>query len=97
MLTGTPESAAGSRPVSRALSVSRGVITFVDIPQTYAACLEGAVMAVDFEHALVSTLAAVAVRQCVVPTSIRQVLDRESGLGPGILRISPEESLPEIG
>jgi DNA-binding NarL/FixJ family response regulator len=24
------------------------------------------------------------------------ILDRESGLGPGILRISPEESLPEI-
>lgn len=25
------------------------------------------------------------------------ILDHESGLGPGILRISPEESLPEIG
>lgn len=25
------------------------------------------------------------------------ILDRESGLGPGILYISPEESLPEIG
>jgi DNA-binding NarL/FixJ family response regulator len=25
------------------------------------------------------------------------ILDRESGLGPGILRISPEEPLPEIG
>jgi DNA-binding NarL/FixJ family response regulator len=25
------------------------------------------------------------------------ILDRESGLGPGILRISPEESLPERG
>jgi DNA-binding NarL/FixJ family response regulator len=25
------------------------------------------------------------------------ILDRESGLGPGILRISPEESLPEMG
>ncbi len=25
------------------------------------------------------------------------ILDRESGLGPGILRISPDESLPEIG
>jgi hypothetical protein len=25
------------------------------------------------------------------------ILDRESGLGPGILRISPEESPPEIG
>ena len=25
------------------------------------------------------------------------ILDRESGLGPGILRISPEEALPEIG
>jgi len=25
------------------------------------------------------------------------ILDRESGLGPGILHISPEESLPEIG
>jgi DNA-binding NarL/FixJ family response regulator len=25
------------------------------------------------------------------------ILDRDSGLGPGILRISPEESLPEIG
>lgn len=25
------------------------------------------------------------------------ILDRESGLGPGILRISPEETLPEIG
>jgi DNA-binding NarL/FixJ family response regulator len=25
------------------------------------------------------------------------ILDRESGLGPGILHISPEESLPELG
>lgn len=25
------------------------------------------------------------------------ILDGESGLGPGILRISPEEALPEIG
>ena len=25
------------------------------------------------------------------------ILDRESGLGPGILRISPEEALPDIG
>jgi DNA-binding CsgD family transcriptional regulator len=25
------------------------------------------------------------------------ILDNESGLGPGILRISPEEELPEIG
>jgi DNA-binding NarL/FixJ family response regulator len=25
------------------------------------------------------------------------ILDRDSGLGPGILRISPEEALPEIG
>lgn len=122
-----------------------------------AARLEGAVMAVDIQHTLGPTLAAVAVGQCVVPRAIRQIvdrpplsprerqilamivldfsnaeiarklfvtesnvknhlssafqklgvksrsaaaeliLDRESGLGPGILRISPEESLPEIG
>jgi DNA-binding NarL/FixJ family response regulator len=121
-----------------------------------AARLEGAVMAADVQNTLVATLAAVAVGQCVVPKSIRQIvnrpplsprerqilamivldfsnaeiarklfvtesnvknhlssafqklgvksrsaaaeliLDRESGLGPGILRISPEESLPEI-
>jgi DNA-binding NarL/FixJ family response regulator len=122
-----------------------------------AARLEGAVMAADVQNTLVATLAAVAVGQCVVPKSIRQIvnrpplsprerqilamivldfsnaeiarklfvtesnvknhlssafqklgvnsrsaaaeliLDRESGLGPGILYISPEESLPEIG
>jgi len=122
-----------------------------------AARLDGAVMAVDIEHTLRPTLAAVAVGQCVVPRAIRQIvdrpplsprerqilamivldfsnaeiarklfvsesnvknhlssafqklgvksrsaaaeliLDRESGLGPGILYISPEESLPEIG
>jgi DNA-binding NarL/FixJ family response regulator len=122
-----------------------------------AARLEGAVMAADLEHTLQPTLEAVAVGQCVVPKTIRQIvdrpplsprerqilamivldfsnaeiarklfvtqsnvknhlssafqklgvksrsaaaeliLDRESGLGPGILYISPEESLPEIG
>ena len=122
-----------------------------------AARLEGAVMADQVEQALLPTLQAVAAGQCVVPRSIRQVVDRpplsprerqilamvvidfsnaeiarklfvsesnvkntlssafqklgvksrsaaaelildgESGLGPGILRISPEETLPEIG
>jgi DNA-binding NarL/FixJ family response regulator len=122
-----------------------------------AARLEGAVLAVEIEEALLPTLTAVAVGQCVVPKSIRQIVDRpplsprerqilamvvmdfsnaeiaeklfvsesnvknhlssafqklgvksrsaaaelildgESGLGPGILRISPEEALPEIG
>ncbi|HSZ14204.1 MAG TPA: LuxR C-terminal-related transcriptional regulator [Solirubrobacteraceae bacterium] len=121
-----------------------------------AARLEGAVMADDIEYTLQPTLAAVAIGQCVVPRTIRQIvdrpalsprerqilamivldfsngeiarklfvtesnvknhlssafqklgvksrsaaaeliLDRESGLGPGILHISPEESLPEI-
>jgi DNA-binding NarL/FixJ family response regulator len=122
-----------------------------------AARLEGAVVAAEIEGALLPTLEAVAVGQCVVPRSIRQIVDRpplsprerqilamvvmdfsnaeiaaklfvsesnvknhlssafqklgvtsrsaaaelildgESGLGPGILRISPEEALPEIG
>ncbi len=122
-----------------------------------AARLEGAVMAADLAAALLPTLSAVAAGQCVVPRSVRQVVDRpplsprerqilamvvidfsnaeiarklfvsesnvknhlssafqklgvksrsaaaelildgESGLGPGILRISPEETLPEIG
>lgn len=122
-----------------------------------AARLEGAVLAVEIEHTLLPTLAAVAAGQCVVPRAIRQIvdrpslsprerqilamvvldfsngeiarklfvsesnvknhlssafqklgvksrsaaaeliLDRESGLGPGILRISPEEALPKIG
>jgi DNA-binding NarL/FixJ family response regulator len=122
-----------------------------------AARLEGAVLATEIEHALLPTLEAVAVGQCVVPRSVRQIVDRpplsprerqilamvvmdfsnaeiaqklfvsesnvknhlssafqklgvksrsaaaelildgESGLGPGILRISPEEALPEIG
>jgi len=122
-----------------------------------AARLEGAVMVAEIERVLMPTLAAVAVGQCVVPRTIRQIvdrpplsprerqilamvvldfsnaeiarklfvsesnvknhlssafqklgvksrsaaaeliLDRESGLGPGILRISPEEALPEIG
>ncbi len=122
-----------------------------------AARLEGAVLAAEIERALPPTLEAVAVGQCVVPRSIRQIVDRpplsprerqilamvvmdfsnaeiaeklfvsesnvknhlssafqklgvksrsaaaelildgESGLGPGILRISPEEALPEIG
>jgi DNA-binding NarL/FixJ family response regulator len=122
-----------------------------------AARLEGAVLVAEIERALLPTLAAVAVGQCVVPRSIRQIVDRpplsprerqilamvvmdfsnaeiaaklfvsesnvknhlssafqklgvssrsaaaelildgESGLGPGILRISPEEALPEIG
>jgi len=122
-----------------------------------AARLEGAVMAADLEQALLPTLQAVAAGQCVVPRSVRQIVDRpplsprerqilamvvidfsnaeiarklfvsesnvknhlssafqklgvssrsaaaelildgESGLGPGILRISPEETLPEIG
>jgi DNA-binding NarL/FixJ family response regulator len=122
-----------------------------------AARLEGAVLVDEIEQALVPTLAAVAVGQCVVPRSIRQIVDRpplsprerqilamvvmdfsnaeiadklfvsesnvknhlssafqklgvksrsaaaelildgESGLGPGILRISPEEALPDPG
>ncbi|HST54653.1 MAG TPA: LuxR C-terminal-related transcriptional regulator [Solirubrobacteraceae bacterium] len=122
-----------------------------------AARLEGAVLASELEQALLPTLQAVAVGQCVVPRSIRQIVDRpalsprerqilamivldfsnaeiarklfvtesnvknhlssafgklgvssrsaaaelildgESGLGPGILRISPEESLPSDG
>src|ERR1700691_754356 len=122
-----------------------------------AARVEGTILATEIERALLPTLAAVAVGQCVVPRAVRQVvdrpplsprerqilamivldfsnaeiarklfvtesnvknhlssafqklgvksrsaaaeliLDRESGLGPGILRISPEESLPEIG
>ena len=122
-----------------------------------AARLEGSVLASEIEWALIPTLNAVAVGQCVVPRAIRQVVDRpplsprerqilamvvidfsnaeiarklyvsesnvknhlssafqklgvksrsaatdlildhESGLGPGILRISPDEALPEIG
>lgn len=122
-----------------------------------AARLEGAVMADQIGQALLPTLEAVAAGQCVVPRSVRQIVDRpplsprerqilamvvidftnaeiarklflsesnvkntlssafqklgvksrsaaaelildgESGLGPGILRISPEETLPEIG
>lgn len=122
-----------------------------------AASLEGAVLVGEIEQTLLPTLAAVAVGQCVVPRSIRQIVDRpalsprerqilamvvldfsnaeiasklfvsesnvknhlssafqklgvksrsaaaelivdrESGLGLGILRISPEEALPEIG
>jgi DNA-binding NarL/FixJ family response regulator len=122
-----------------------------------AARLEGAVVVAEIERALLPTLEAVAAGQCVVPRSVRQVVDRpplsprerqilamvvmdfsnaeiaaklfvsesnvknhlssafqklgvtsrsaaaelildgESGLGPGILRISPEEALPEIG
>lgn len=122
-----------------------------------AALLEGAVMVADLAQALLPTLSAVAAGQCVVPRSVRQIVDRpplsprerqilamvvidfsnaeiarklfvsesnvkntlssafqklgvksrsaaaelildgESGLGPGILRISPEEALPEIG
>jgi DNA-binding NarL/FixJ family response regulator len=125
--------------------------------RTVAARLEGAVMAADVAAALLPTLEAVAAGQCVVPRSVRQIVDRpplsprerqilamvvidfsnaeiarklfvsesnvkntlssafqklgvksrsaaaelildgESGLGPGILRISPEEALPEIG
>ncbi len=121
-----------------------------------AARLEGAVLVAEIGQALIPTLDAVAVGQCVVPRSIRQIVDRpplsprerqilamvvidfsnaeiarklfvsesnvknhlssafqklgvksrsaatelildgESGLGPGILRISPEETLPEI-
>lgn len=122
-----------------------------------AARLEGAVLAAGMEQTLLPTLEAVAVGQCVLPRSIRQIADRpplsprerqilamvvmdfsnaeiagklfvsesnvknhlssafqklgvksrsaaaelildgESGLGPGILRILPEEALPEIG
>ena len=122
-----------------------------------AARLEGAVMASEIAQTLLPTLQAVAAGQCVVPRSVRQIVDRpplsprerqilamvvidfsnaeiarklfvsesnvknhlssafqklgvksraaaaelildgESGLGPGILRISPEETLPEIG
>jgi len=125
--------------------------------RTAAARLEGSVLATDIERALIPTLNAVAVGQCIVPRAIRQVVDRpplsprerqilamvvidfsnaeiarklyvsesnvknhlssafqklgvksrsaatdlildhESGLGPGILRISPDEALPEIG
>lgn len=116
-----------------------------------AARVEGSVVAADLERSLVPTLIAVSVGQCVVPRSVRQLVDRpplsprerqilamvvldfsnadiarklfvtesnvkshltsafnklgvtsrsaaaelildpESGLGPGILRISPEE------
>jgi DNA-binding NarL/FixJ family response regulator len=119
-----------------------------------AARLDGTLLAAEAPHALVPTLAAVAAGQCVVPKTIRQLVDRpplsprerqilamvvldfsnaeiarklfvtesnvknhlssafeklgvrsrsaaaelildhESGLGPGILRISPEETLP---
>jgi DNA-binding NarL/FixJ family response regulator len=119
-----------------------------------AARLDGAVLATELEDALWPTLAAVAAGQCVVPRTLRQLVDRpplsprerqilamvvldfsnadiarklfvtesnvknhlssafdklgvssrnaaaelildhESGLGPGILRISPEETLP---
>jgi DNA-binding NarL/FixJ family response regulator len=122
-----------------------------------AARLEGAVLLADLARTLLPTLDAVAVGQCVIPHSLRQIVDRpplsprerqilamvvmdfsnaeiaeklflsesnvknhlssafaklgvksrsaaaglildgESGLGPGILRISPEEALPEIG
>jgi DNA-binding NarL/FixJ family response regulator len=122
-----------------------------------AARLEGVVNAAEIEAALLPTLEAVAVGQCVIPRSVRQIVDRpplsprerqilamvvidfsnaeiarklfvsesnvknhlssafqklgvksrsaatelildgESGLGPGILRILPEEDLPEIG
>jgi DNA-binding NarL/FixJ family response regulator len=121
-----------------------------------AARLEGTVMAAEIDRTLLPTLLAVAAGQCVVPRSVRQIVDRpplsprerqilamvvigfsnaeiaaklfvsesnvknhlssafqklgvksraaaaelildgESGLGPGILRISPEEALPEI-
>jgi DNA-binding NarL/FixJ family response regulator len=124
--------------------------------RTVAARLEGVVLAVELARTLLPTLAAVSAGQCVVPRTIRQVvnrpplsprerqilamivldfsnaeiaqklfvtesnvknhlssafqklgvksrsaaaeliLNRESGLGPGILHISPEESLPEI-
>jgi DNA-binding NarL/FixJ family response regulator len=119
--------------------------------------LEGTVLATEMNRVLLPTLNAVTVGQCVVPHSVRQIvdrpplsprerqilamvvldfsnaeiarklfvtesnvknhlssafqklgvksrsaateliLDRESGLGPGILRISPEEALPELG
>jgi DNA-binding NarL/FixJ family response regulator len=122
-----------------------------------AARLEGAVLLADLSRALLPTLTAVAAGQCVIPHSLRQIVDRpplsprerqilamvvmdfsnaeiaqklflsesnvknhlssafaklgvksrsaaaelildgESGLGPGILRISPEEALPELG
>jgi DNA-binding NarL/FixJ family response regulator len=122
-----------------------------------AARLEGVVNAADVEGALLPTLEAVAAGQCVIPRSVRQIVDRpplsprerqilamvvidfsnaeiarklfvsesnvknhlssafqklgvksrsaatelildgESGLGPGILRILPEEDLPELG
>jgi DNA-binding NarL/FixJ family response regulator len=122
-----------------------------------AARLEGVVNVTDVGQALLPTLEAVAAGQCVVPASVRQIVDRpplsprerqilamvvidfsnaeiarklfvsesnvknhlssafqklgvksrsaavelildgESGLGPGILRILPEEDLPEIG
>jgi DNA-binding NarL/FixJ family response regulator len=123
--------------------------------RTVAARLEGTVLASELEQTLLPTLAAVSAGQCVVPRTIRQIVDRpplsprerqilamivldfsnaeiaeklfvtesnvknhlssafqklgvksrsaaaelilnrESGLGPGILHISPEESLPE--
>lgn len=122
-----------------------------------AARLEGVVNAAEVGKALLPTLEAVAAGQCVVPASVRQIVDRpplsprerqilamvvidfsnaeiarklfvsesnvknhlssafqklgvksrsaatelildgESGLGPGILRILPEEDLPEMG
>jgi DNA-binding NarL/FixJ family response regulator len=124
--------------------------------RTVAARLEGTVLVVTLEQTLLPTLAAVSAGQCVVPKTIRQIVDRpplsprerqilamivldfsnaeiarklfvtesnvknhlssafqklgvksrsaaaelilnrESGLGPGILHISPEESLPEV-
>jgi DNA-binding NarL/FixJ family response regulator len=132
------------------------VAVLAELPSTrgaraVAARVEGSVVADDLERSLVPTLIAVSVGQCVVPRSVRQlvdrpplsprerqilamvvldfsnaeiarklfvtesnvkshltsafnklgvtsrsaatelILDRESGLGPGILRISPEE------
>lgn len=122
-----------------------------------AAKLEGTVLRSELEHTLVPTLVAVSAGCCVVPRTVRQlvnrpslsprerqilamvvldlsngeiarklfvtesavknqlssafakmgvtsrneaaelILDAENGLGPGILRISPEEELPDAG
>jgi DNA-binding NarL/FixJ family response regulator len=132
------------------------VAILAELPSTrgsraVAARVEGSVVAADLDRSLVPTLIAVSVGQCVVPRSVRQlvdrpplsprerqilamvvldfsnaeiarklfvtesnvkshltsafsklgvtsrsaaaelILDRESGLGPGILRISPED------
>lgn len=158
-VSATTEETAGL-PALRAEYPGPLVVVVREMPsalgaRTIAARLEGGVLTSEIEHTLLPTLAAVAVGQCVVPPTIRQIVDRpplsprerqilamvvldfsnaeiarklfvsesnvknhlssafqklgvksrsaaselildhESGLGPGILRISPEESLPK--